>query len=139
MRNLAIRGSAKAWQRLIGFGRACEGATAVETAIVFPAFFLMLFGIIEGGILFHTQSTLQFAVEAAARCAAVNTNVCGTTDAVQDYAVSQLSGLPVSSASFSVTQPAGCAQQVSISHPFSSVVPLLIPWTITLNAQSCHP
>lgn len=132
-------GTVKAWQRLIAFGRACEGAAAVETAIIFPAFFLLLFGIIEAGMLFSTQSTLQFAVEAAARCAVVNTSLCGTTSAVQDYAVSQATGLTVSSSSFSVTSPAGCAQKVSISYPFSSIVPGLIPWTITLNVQSCHP
>ena len=138
-RYLAAQRPGKTWQRLISFGSACEGTTAVETAIIFPAFFLLLFGIIEGGILFWTQSTLQFAVEAAARCAVVNATTCGTTSAIQNYALSQATGLTVDSSSFSVTQPQGCAQKVSISYAFASVVPQLIPWTITLNAQSCHP
>jgi hypothetical protein len=44
----------------------------------------------------------------------------------------------VSASSFSVTTPS-CGHQVSISYTFDSVVPQLIPWTITLNARSCHP
>ena len=132
------RRSEKTWRRLIAFGHACEASTAVESAMIFPVFFLLLFGIIEAGILFWTQSTLQFAVEAAARCAVVNSSVCNTTSAIQDYAVSQATGLTVSSSSFSVTSPS-CGHQVSVSYPFSSLVPGLIPWTITLNATSCHP
>ena len=130
--------SDKVWRRLAAFGHSCEGTTAIETAILAPAFFLLLFGIIEAGILFSAQSTLQFAVEAAARCAAVNTNSCGSTNAIQTYAASQVSTLSVSSSSFSVSTPS-CGHQVSISYPFSSIVPQLIPWTITLNVQSCHP
>jgi Flp pilus assembly protein TadG len=132
-------------QRLIGIGkrplglaRACEGTTAVETAIVLPAFILMLFAIIEGGLLFWTQATLQFAVEAAARCAVVNTTQCGSSTAIQNYAVAQATGITVSSASFNVSQPS-CGYQVSIGYPFSFIVTDLYSGTITLNAQSCHP
>jgi hypothetical protein len=67
--------------RIAGLAKACDGATAVETAIVLPAFLFLLFSIVEGGLLFRTQSTLQFAVEAAARCAAVN-RYCGGQSAL---------------------------------------------------------
>jgi len=138
MRNSASNLSGRMWRLWSIFGQASAGTTAIETAIIFPVFFLFLFAIIEAGTLFWTQSALQSAVEAAARCAAINTKVCGTTSAVQDYAASQVPGLVVSSTSFSVTTP-GCGHQVSISYPFSSVVPQLIPWAITLNATSCLP
>jgi Flp pilus assembly protein TadG len=123
---------------LIGLSKACDGTTAVETAIVLPAFLLLLLCLVESGILFWTQSSLQFAVEAAARCAAVNTTSCGTTSSIQSYAAAQAVGITVSSSSFSVSQPS-CGQQVSISYPFSFVDPNLFPWSITLKAQSCHP
>jgi Flp pilus assembly protein TadG len=132
-------------KRLVGLAKACDGATAVETAIVLPAFLLLLFAIIEGGLLFWTQSSLQFAVEAAARCEALNLNptvvnptICGSTSAVQSYAASQTFGITVSSSSFIVSQPP-CGYQVSISYPFSFIVSGLYPGTITLNAKSCHP
>ena len=117
---------------------ACDGAAAVETAIVLPAFLLLLFAVVEAGLLFWTQTTLQFAVEAAARCATVNTTVCGSTSAIQSYAAAQAAGMTVSSASFNVSQPS-CGNQVSISYTFSFIDTALFPGTITLNAQSCHP
>lgn len=127
--------------RLVGFAKACEGTTAVETALVLPAFLLLLFAVVEAGFLFWTQSTLQFAVEAAARCAAVgvvNTSECASTSAIQSYAASQALGMTVPSSSFKVSQPS-CGYQVSISYPFSFIVSELFPGTITLNATSCHP
>ena len=125
-------------ERLVGFAKACDGTTAVETAIVVPAFLLLLFAVIEAGLLFWTQTTLQFAVEAAARCAVVNTTQCGRTSAIQSYAASQALGMTVSGSSFNVSQPS-CGYQVSISYPFSFIVSGLFPGTITLNAKSCHP
>ncbi len=92
--------------RIAGLARACDGATAVETAIVLPVFLLVLFAIVEGGLLFWTQSTLQFAVEAAARCAAVNTTLCPPTNsAIQTYAASQTYGMTIPSSTFTFTQP----------------------------------
>jgi Flp pilus assembly protein TadG len=124
--------------RLAGLAEACNGATAVETAIVLPVFLLLLFAVIEAGLLFWTQSTLQYAVEAAARCAVVNTTLCGSTGAIQSYAASQVIGMTVSSSSFNVSQPS-CGYQVKISYNFSFIVSGLFPGTMTLNAQSCHP
>ncbi len=126
--------------RLAALTKTCDGTTAVETAIVLPAFLLLLFAVIEGGLLFWTQTTLQFAVEAAARCAAVNTTECASTSAIQSYAASQSAdmGVTVSSSSFKPSQPS-CGHQVSVSYPFSFIVSELFSGTITLNAQSCHP
>jgi Flp pilus assembly protein TadG len=129
---IAIRG------RLAVLAKACDGTTAVETAIVLPAFLLLLFAVIEAGLLFWTQTTLQSAVEAAARCAVVNTTQCGSTSAIQSYAAAQAPAMTVSSSSFNVSQPS-CGYQVSISYPFSFIVPELYSGIITLNAKSCHP
>jgi Flp pilus assembly protein TadG len=124
--------------RLAALAKACDGTIAVETAIVLPAYLLFLFAVIEGGLLFWTQSTLQFAVEAAARCAVVNITQCGSTSAIQGYAAGQATGMTITSTSFNVSQPS-CGYQVSISYPFSFIVTELFSGTITLNAQSCHP
>jgi Flp pilus assembly protein TadG len=125
--------------RLAALAKACDGTTAVETALVLPAFLLLLFAIIEAGFLFWTQTTLQSAVEAAARCAVVNTTLCGSTSAIQTYAASQAYGMTISSSSFSVSQPS-CGYQVSISYPFNLIVTQLFSTSaITLTAKSCHP
>jgi len=125
-------------ERLAGLAKACNGTTAVETAIVLPVFLLLLFAVIEAGLLFWTQSTLQFAVEAAARCAVVDATQCGSTGAIQSYAASRTIGMSVSGSSFTVSQPS-CGHQVSISYPFSFIVSGLFTGTMTLNAKSCHP
>jgi Flp pilus assembly protein TadG len=117
---------------------ACEGSAAVEAAIVLPIFFSFVFGISEVGRALWVQSALQYAVEDAARCAAVNTSSCGNTSAVQSYAAGRVFGITIPSSSFSVTKPS-CGNQVSISYAFSSVVPNLVPFSVTLTAQSCHP
>lgn len=118
--------------------KARGGTAAVELALLLPAFLTFLLGIVEFGRLFWTQSALQFAVEAAARCAAVNTTTCNGTTATQNYAASQVFGITVPSASFTVSQPS-CGNEVSISYAFTFVAPTLLPWTVSLNAQSCHP
>jgi Flp pilus assembly protein TadG len=125
-------------ERVSKFAKMCDGTVAVESAIVLSGFLFILFAIIEAGLLFWTQSTLQFAVEAAARCAAVNTTQCGSVSATQSYAVAQATGLTLSSSSFNVSQPA-CGHNVSISYPFNFIVSSLFSGTITLNAASCHP
>ena len=45
------------------------GASAAEFAIVFPMFFLLLFGIVEFARLFWSANTLQYAVAQGARYA----------------------------------------------------------------------
>ena len=50
-----------------GFWRARDGATAVEFALVAAPFFALLFGIIELGLIFLVQSSLENATSEAAR------------------------------------------------------------------------
>lgn len=47
--------------------RSISGSTAIEFAIVAPFFLLFLFGIIETGVIFFLDSTLQNATQDAAR------------------------------------------------------------------------
>jgi Flp pilus assembly protein TadG len=107
----------------------------VEFGIIAPAFLLLLFGAIECGQMLWTQSSLQFAVEQAARCAVVNKTQCGTPSQIESYAASMVYGQSLSSSVFSATS-AGCGTQVTASLPFTVLV---IPITVTLAASSCRP
>jgi len=49
-----------------------SGAALVEFTVIMPLFFLMFFGIIEWGLVFFFQNTMQSAAEVAARVVAVN-------------------------------------------------------------------
>ena len=132
----AFRGAARAIRFL---RKRSEGGTAVETAFILPVYLLIMFGVIEAGRLLWTQSTLQFAVQEAARCASIDSTTCGSTSAIQSFAASKTPGISVAASSFSVTS-VSCGNKVQISWPFSFTAADLFPYSsITLSAQSCYP
>ncbi len=115
-----------------------SGASAVEFAIVAPAFLLLLFAAIEGGLLLWTQLGLQHGVEVAARCASVNTSLCGTAAAIQNVAAQQAFGLNVPPSTFTVSTPA-CGSQVSASYTYAFASDAFGVPNLTLTTQSCFP
>jgi Flp pilus assembly protein TadG len=118
--------------------RARDGASAVETAILLPTFLLFVFGVCEFGRALWTQTALQYAVEAGARCRALNIPGCTTNSSTQTYAAGQAFALQIPSSEFTVSSPS-CGTQVSVSHAFDPIVPQLVPVSVTLTAKSCHP
>lgn len=122
--------------KLRALAAAREGATAVEFAIVGPVLLLLLFGIIETGRGLWTQNALNYAVEQAARCAAIDKINCGTTTQIRAYAAT-IAGTNFGSAPFTYTV-AQCGSQVSASYPVTLHIPYVAA-ALTLTAQSCFP
>jgi len=116
--------------------RSVRGEVAIEFAILFTVAMLLVMGLVEFGRALWYQSTLDFAVQSAARCGAVNASACGTTSQIQQYAVSMAPGLPVTTSNFTVTSPS-CGIQVVGSYTFQTVVPNLLPYTMNLTATAC--
>ena len=116
------------------------GIAAVEFALVLPILLLCVLGLIEFARAIWTQTTLDYAVEAAARCAAVDTITCGTVVEIQNYAAARAPGLSFAdpTSAFSVTRPS-CGVQVTASLPFDFLVPALLPYSATLSARACFP
>ena len=122
-------------------------------AFLLPVFILFLLGICEFGRALWTQTALQFAVEAAARCAAVSPSLCtasgGSTMDVPGYAATKAFGMSIPESAFHYTPNATCGvasgasgsggAQVTASYAFRTVVPQLLPLNVTLSAKSCHP
>ena len=54
----------------------CGGSAALEFGLMVLPLLAFLFGIIEAGRLLWIQNALHYAVEAAARCASIDTIVC---------------------------------------------------------------
>ena len=115
-----------------------RGAAAIEYAILLPALLLFTLGIVDVGRLIWTQTTLDRAVEAASRCAAVNATLCGTGAQIQSYAVGQAYGLQVTTAAFT-TGTSGCTSGVQASVPFRLIIPWLARTSLTLTAKACYP
>jgi Flp pilus assembly protein TadG len=115
-----------------------RGNAALEFAFLLPVFLVMFLGIMEFGRLLWTQTTLQHAVEAAARYAAINYPSCTSSSQTQSYAAAEVFGQSVATSAFTLTCGT-CGTQVKAQVNFAFVVPSLFPYTITLNAQSCYP
>ena len=117
--------------------RAREGIEALEFAIILPVLLLFLLGCIEFGRLLWTQSELQYAVEAAARCVTVtcSANITGTGSGT--YAAQRIYGISVpAGAVFAVTNPApACGNEVTVCYPFQFLIPGLFPFSNTPPAS----
>jgi Flp pilus assembly protein TadG len=114
-----------------------RGATALEFALCAPAFFALVMGIVELGLLVWMQLALQQGVEAAARCASINRNACANAGQIQAYAAAQSYGLSPPNTAFTVTTPA-CGNMVQASYTPNYLPSFPIP-TRTLTAQACFP
>lgn len=120
--------------------RRQRGTAALEFALVLPALLLFMLGIMDVGRLVWTQTTLDRAVEAAARCGAIDTSACGTAAKIQSYAADQAFGLTITNPSlvFAVSQQA-CGIQVAASFPFALIIPWIATSDVTLAATACYP
>jgi Flp pilus assembly protein TadG len=125
--------------RLRSLPSGTAGTAAIEFALLAPVVFLMFLGIVEFGRLLWTQASLQYAVQASARCASLGLSQCATSDETKNYAASQMMGPAVAASAFAVAACTNNGTQVSISLPFTFVVRKLFPWTITLSSQACYP
>lgn len=114
------------------------GAAAVEYAIVAPVFLMFVFGTLEAGRLIWLQVTLDRAVAMTARCAAVNTSVCGTTALMRTYAVAQAPGKAFPAATFSMTSTSSNVC-VSAAYSFSFVATYIYGASKPLTAKACFP
>ena len=115
-----------------------RGTTAIEFGLTAPAFFAILFGIFELGLIMWTQAGLQHGAEMAARCASINTILCSDQTSTQNYASQEAFGLSTSPSIFTVsTQP--CGTLVSATYSFPVLTHYFSGPTLALNAQSCFP
>ena len=116
-------------------------------AFLLPVFLGFLLGIEEFGRALWTQTALQYAVEAAARCAAVSPSACPDVPA---YASAQAFGMSIPASAFIYNGNFRCGgiasnasgaggKQVTASFAFPAAVPALVPVDVTLSAKSCHP
>jgi Flp pilus assembly protein TadG len=106
-------------------------------AILFPVVLLFIYGLSEFARAIWIQATLDYAVQAAARCAAVDTNTCANSSQTQVFAASRAVGLTISSDNFSVSTES-CGTRVAISLPYQFSVPNLFPQPVTLTASACY-
>ncbi len=97
-----------------------KGQTATELALVLPIFCLLLFGIIQFGILFNNYVTVTDAVRAGARKAAVSrleSSPCGVAEDAVRKAAGGLDQAKLTTGCSSSWQP-GTDVTVEASYPY---------------------
>ena len=127
--------------------RDVSGVTAVEFALVAPAFLMFMFLIIDGARATWTYQTLQEVATHSARCAALGVTGCKTSAEVQGYAVARAaaSGVPLATTSVTLTPSTNCSSiagmtKVAITSPYQGATTKLLPSTLTtLSTESCFP
>ncbi len=127
----------------------CDGAAAVEFALVFLIFFTLFYGIVAYGLAFTIKQTLTMAAEEGARAAVQNApNVATRLARANETASGLLSWLPAAGVTVNtaavacVVNPASSCVTVTVSYkyagyPIVTVLPLLgiaIPATLSANA-----
>lgn len=118
--------------------RSCEGATAIEFALMAVPYFTLFLGIAEFSRVVWTQSALQFEAERTARYAAINESACGT-EKLRTDAEKRMLAPGVLFTSFSCTRTPTCAK-ILISVTTDLALPLPYPLNpLTLRAESCRP
>jgi TadE-like protein len=123
-----------------------RGSIAMEMAFVLPFLMAMIYGIIETARLLYTVAALNFAVEQASRCAAIDGCANTASGTPQCYAAHSAYGLGLQCDAFSYNSAASCGStgsQVSISYTFQTPLLEFLPGgnslSIPLYAQSCFP
>jgi Flp pilus assembly protein TadG len=115
--------------------RRVEGVTAIEFGIVLGPLLLLLMGSLEVGYVVWTQNVLNYSVEEAARCGAVNSTICGSPAQIQAYA-SNAAGSGISATYVASTQ--SCGSDVTANYTAAINAPFL-NFSIPLSAHACYP
>jgi hypothetical protein len=133
------------WARPLRALKCTAGTVALEYAIILPVLLLLVMGGMDASRAVWSYVTLQRSVQAAARCGAINSTICGSSSQIITRAIAEAWGLSVSPRAFTVTS-SSCGVRVAVNYNLT----LLIPWaggsrpggqsnTIAINVSSCYP
>lgn len=119
-----------------------EGASSAEFALVIVPFVSIFMIVLGFSVMLWTSAALRYAVEDAARCAAVKTSVCTDKASTENYALSRYEG-PALSPAFSYFKK-NCTGSSSPGNRVIGEVqfPLntgLINLSFPLTATACFP
>jgi Flp pilus assembly protein TadG len=117
-------------------GRDARGATALEFGLILPAFVMLVIGVINVAQLSYAVSSMNYAVQEAARCSALNKTSCGNDTAVVSYAQAKYLG-PLIGPTFTPST-AGCGHTVVGTATFRLNAALFV-YNIPLRAEACFP
>lgn len=113
-----------------------RGGGAAEFALVLPVFVLLVFGTINGSIMYSAQTQMHYAAERTARCKAVDVN--GACDSADAYAKGHYHGPNLSGLLFTATDDATCGWRVTGNGKYQLMTGF-DSTAVTISANSCYP
>jgi Flp pilus assembly protein TadG len=120
-----------------GIWRNVAGNTMVEFAIIAPAVIMVLIGGLYVGMLGFTMASMQYAVQAGARCASINTTTCTNSTTTETYTRSHFWGTTSAAPVFtSSTVACGHAVTGSLTFVFSTGLSSI---NVPLTSKACYP
>jgi Flp pilus assembly protein TadG len=88
-----------------------KGTAGIELAIVLPLLLLMIFGVIEFGILFYNKQVITNASREGVRAGITYTDIAAVRQIVRDYCRNELIGLSdpvtITDSNITITPPDG--------------------------------
>ena len=112
-----------------------RGTTAIEFAIVGPAFIALIVGMLFSCLCLFALGSLHYAVEQGARCASVRTTVCSDASTTVSYAKTQYFGPSAPTFTYAT---AACGNSVSGSLNYPVHLGLT-QVSVPLAATACFP
>jgi Flp pilus assembly pilin Flp len=127
--------SARTWIK--HFCRDRRGSNAVEFAFLLPAFILCIVAAMYAAMGMYVADSVQFAVEAGARCAALDATTCGSSSLALTYTQGVYKG-PASPTPTFAYAVATCGKKLTgtVNYPFSFGLSSV---SVPISATSCHP
>jgi Flp pilus assembly protein TadG len=122
---------------LRSISRNQEGGSAVEFALIAPAFLLVMFGTIGLCFALFLVGSLHFAVEDGARCASVKAAICPDAATTIAYTQSRYLG-PNVAPTFTPNLNAACGKSVTGSINYAMNVGFKT-YVIPVSATACYP
>ncbi len=128
-------------RRLCARGAACRlGSVAIEFAVLLPVFLALIYGLFEFSRIAWTQSTLEYAVEEAARFAMVNPSASKTE--ITAVANDSATGLDAAETQFTanfVTLGGGQFVTVNGTYNFVPIVKIVGIGTFNITSTAQMP
>lgn len=115
--------------------RGRDGITAIEFSLVLGPLLTLLMGIIKVGEVVWVQNVLNYSVDEAARCGAVDPTTCATPGQTQTFAAAA-AGSGIAATYVASTQ--ACGSSVTASYTVAISAPFL-SFSIPLSANACFP
>jgi Flp pilus assembly protein TadG len=127
-------------RHLFRYRRSQSGATAVEFALVLPAFVTLVFGIFELSRLIFVGASVQWAVDRAARLAIINPDVSASEIEQEIDSYLEMAGNPPVVVTLS-TSTIDTLEIIEVAATYEHTVeaPFIPPFSIDFDFQTMIP